>query len=202
MSHPIFVTQLHEVGCIQFGDFTLASGKQSPIYIDLRLMMANPSLLKEAAKLYAELLQPLAFDHLAAVPYAALTIGTAVALETNFPLIYPRKEAKDHGTGRVIEGIYSAGDRAVIIEDLVTKGGSVLEAIEKLEAGGLTIADVVVLIDREEGGREILAEKGYRLLAAFKLTEILTILRRQEKISMKELTAVTNYLGLSKQGDQ
>lgn len=191
------ITQLHQVGCIQFGDFTLVSGKQSPIYIDLRLMMAKPPLLKKAAKVYAELLHPLSFDHLAAVPYAALTIGTAVALETNYPLIYPRKEAKDHGTGRVIEGIYSSGDKVVIIEDLVTKGGSSLKAIEKLKAGGLKVSDVVVLIDRQEGGRKILAEAGYHLHAAFKLTEILQVLHQKERISMEEVTAVKDYLGLS-----
>jgi len=146
---------------------------------------------------YAELLHSLSFDHLAAVPYAALTIGTAVALETNRPLIYPRKETKDHGTGRVIEGIYSTGDKAVVIEDLVTKGGSSLKAIEKLKAGGLNVSDVVVLIDRQEGGREILSETGYRMHAAFKLTEILEILHQQDRISTEKMTAVKDYLGLS-----
>lgn len=186
--------QLYEVGCIQFGRFTLASGKQSPIYIDLRRMMAKPSLLKHAAGVYAKLLESLAFDHLAAVPYAALTIGTAVALETNYPLIYPRKETKTYGTGRAIEGVFSAGDRAVIIEDLVTRGGSALKAVKALEAAGLIVSDVVVLIDREQGGREALMERGYRLHAAYKLSELLATLYQEGRISLAEMAAVKDYL--------
>jgi uridine monophosphate synthetase len=116
------ILQLHDVGCVQFGQFTLASGVQSPIYIDLRRITASPSLLRRVAQAYADLLQPLVFDHLAAVPYAALTIGTAAALAINKSLIYPRKEAKAYGTGKTIEGRFAAGDRAVVIEDLITSG--------------------------------------------------------------------------------
>lgn len=192
--HSELILQLHEVGCIQFGHFTLVSGRQSPIYIDLRRLMARPSLLNMAARAYARLLSPLSFDHLAAVPYAALTIGTAVALTTHNSLIYPRKEVKDHGTGRTVEGVFEAGERAVIIEDLVTKGGSALKAIKALEAAGLTVADVVVLIDREEGGREALAQAGYQLHAAFKLSEALDILQESGRVSAEQIVAVRNYL--------
>jgi uridine monophosphate synthetase len=188
------IVELYEVGCIQFGHFTLVSGKQSPIYIDLRRMMAKPPLLKRAAQTYAKLLEPLSFDHLAAVPYAALTIGTALALVTNYPLIYPRKETKTHGTGRAIEGVFSAGDRVVIIEDLVTKGGSALKAIKALETAGLLVSDVIVLIDREQGGREALIEQGYQLHAAFKLSEVLATLHQEGRISVEEMTAVKDYL--------
>ena len=188
------ILQLYEVGCIQFGQFSLVSGQQSPIYIDLRRLMARPALLKAAGEVYAGLLAPLSFDHIAAVPYAALTIGTAVALVANKPLIYPRKEVKSHGTGRAVEGVFAAGERAVIIEDLVTKGGSALKAIKALEAVDLTVSDVVVLIDRQEGGREALAEAGYRLHAVFRLSEILEILRQEDQISAEQLTVVKNYL--------
>ena len=108
--------KLHELGCIRFGNFTLASGLQSPVYIDLRLLVSDPQTLALAARVYADLLRDAAIDRLAGVPYAALPIATAVSLETGLPLIYPRKEAKAHGLGRVIEGAYTPGDR-VGIED-------------------------------------------------------------------------------------
>ncbi len=183
------IEQLYEVGCIQFGNFTLASGRQSPIYLDLRQITAKPSLLKLAAMAYAELLKPLSFDHLAAVPYAALTIGTAISLTINKPLIYPRKEIKGYGTGKSIEGRFAVGEKAVMIEDLVTSGGSVLKAIEQLEAAELVVEDVVVLIDREQGGAQALAQRGYRLHAALKLTEILETLVHIGRISAEQLNS-------------
>jgi uridine monophosphate synthetase len=189
--HADLMRELYEMGCIQFGDFRLASGKQSPIYIDLRRISSRPLLLQLAADAYAGLLAPLAYDQLAAVPYAALTLGTAVALTTGSPLIYPRKEVKEYGTGKTIEGVFKAGQRAVIIEDLITSGGSILKAIEALEAADLIVSDVVVLIDREQGGRELLAAKGYRLHAALKLSEILAHLRHAGRISAKAFEKVT-----------
>lgn len=188
------ILQLYELGSVQFGDFTMASGLQSPIYIDLRRIIARPTLLKLAAQAYAELLQPLMFDHLAAVPYGALAIGTAVSLLIERPFIFPRKEAKSYGTGRVIEGLFNAGDKVVIIEDLVTKGGSALKAIQTLEAADLVVSDVVVLIDREQGGRERLAEAGYQLHTVLVMSEVLHILLAAGKISASEVTAVQTYL--------
>lgn len=188
------ILQLHEVGCVQFGQFTLASGIQSPFYIDLRRITASPSLLRRIAQAYADLLQPLVFDHLAAVPYAALTIGTAVALAINKSLIYPRKEAKAYGTDKTIEGRFAAGDRAVVIEDLITSGGSIRKAIVTLQVAGLEVSDVVVLIDREQGGVQKLAEAGYRLHAVLRLSEILGTLRATDRISTEQLATVERYL--------
>ncbi len=191
------VTQLYELGSVQFGDFTMASGLQSPIYIDLRRLIARPALLNLVAQSYIEILDGLNFDHLAAVPYGALAIGTAVSLAMDRPLIFPRKEAKSHGTGRIIEGLYSAGDKAVIIEDLVTKGGSALKAIDALEAVDLIVSDVVVLIDREQGGRQAINSRGYRLHAALAPSEMLNLLQELGHISADEATAVRQYLAAS-----
>jgi uridine monophosphate synthetase len=187
------ILQLYETGCIQFGRFSLVSGQQSPIYLDLRRLTARPLLLRMAARAYAALLKPLSFDHLAAVPYAALTIATAVALTTNSSLIYPRKEVKAHGTGQTVEGVFSAGEKVVIIEDLVTTGGSVLRAIEALKTAGLAVSDVAVLIDREQGGREILAESGYRLHTALRLSDILETLREAGRISAEQVAEVKKF---------
>ncbi len=194
-SHASLIFALHDAGCVQFGQFTLASGVQSPIYLDLRRMASHPALLRMAADAYAELLRPLSFDLLAAVPYAALTIGTAVALATETPLIYPRKEVKAYGTGRAIEGDFQSGQRAVVIEDLVTSAGSVLTAIQTLEAAGLAVSDVVVLIDREQWGQENLAAAGYRLYAALTMTQIIDALETAGRITPAQAAAVRSYLG-------
>jgi uridine monophosphate synthetase len=188
------ILQLHEVGCVQFGQFTLASGLPSPIYIDLRRITASPTLLRRAAQAYADLLQPLTFDHLAAVPYAALTIGTAVALTIHSSLIYPRKEVKAYGTSKTIEGVFSAGDRVVVIEDLITSGGSILKAIETLTTAGLVVSDVIVLIDREQAGAKTLARAGYRLHAVLRLSEILKTLAEAGRISAEQVAVVERYL--------
>lgn len=194
--HLPLILALHDAGCVQFGEFTLASGVQSPIYLDLRRMASHPGLLRMAAAAYAELLRPLSFDRLAAVPYAALTIGTAVALAVDKPLIYPRKEVKTYGTGRSIEGDFQAGQQAVVIEDLVTSAGSVLTAIQTLEAAGLRVSDVVVLIDRQQGGPQNLAAAGYRLHAALSMTQIVNALEAADRITQAQAAAVRAYLAL------
>lgn len=184
------ILKLHEFGCIRFGHFRLVSGKESRIYIDLRLLVSKPSLLRHVARAYARLLEPLQFDRLAAVPYAALPIGTAVALELGRPLIYARKHPSAPGTEPDIEGVFSVGDRVAIIEDLVTKGGSALKAARRLKAAGLVVNDIVVLLDRQEGARERLALEGYRLHATLTLSDVLHTLVSAGHVSEETADAV------------
>jgi len=193
---------LADIGAVKFGEFTLASGKKSPIYIDLRLLASHPGVLRLVAHAYAGLIDSLLDSEdrrlgirLAAIPYAALPIGTAVALEMGLPLIYPRKEAKAHGTGRTIEGVFQPGERAIVLDDLITTGGSKLAAIEPLEAAGLQVQDVVVLIDREQGGQQELAAVGYRLHAVLRLGEMLDLLVEAGRISKEERGTVLDFLG-------
>jgi uridine monophosphate synthetase len=167
------IAALHELGAVQFGDFTLASGSRSPIYIDLRLLVSRPQVLAQAAAAYAELLSGIPCDRIAGVPYAALPIGTAVAIAADKPLIYPRKEVKAHGLGRQIEGAWQPGERVVVIEDLITSGGSTIQTAETLRAAGLIVEDVIVLIDREQGGVEKLAAAGIRAHSVFRLRPLL-----------------------------
>ncbi len=195
------VLALADAGAIRFGEFTLASGKKSPVYVDLRLLASYPAVLRQVALAYASLMRrELGIEgsrsglRLAAIPYAALPIGTAVALELDLPLVYPRKEVKTHGTARQIEGEFKPGERAVVLDDLITTGGSKLEAIAPLEAAGLVVQDVVVLIDREQGGREELAEAGYQLHAVLRLSEMLDLLVEAGRISAERRDEVAAFL--------
>jgi uridine monophosphate synthetase len=185
---------LLDSGCVQFGQFTLKSGLQSPIYIDLRRLAGYPGLLSQVASAYLPLLHKLTFDRLAALPYAAIPIATAISLQGNWPMIYPRKEAKAYGTQAEIEGVFKPGESAVVIDDLATTGGSKFEAIEKLTSAGLHVRDVVVLIDRQSGAADSLAQAGYHLHAVFTLTELLAEWERTGKISVDQVSCVRDFL--------
>ncbi|MCB9118518.1 MAG: orotidine-5'-phosphate decarboxylase [Caldilineaceae bacterium] len=189
------VLALADLGAVRFGNFTLASGIQSPIYVDLRLLVSRPAVLAKAAEAYAALLAGVPCDRIAGVPYAALPIGTAVALAADKPLIYPRKEVKEHGLGKLIEGAWQPGDRVAIIEDLITSGGSTVKTAETLRAAGLVVEHAIVLIDREQGGPANLAQAGISAHAVLKLTTILDILSAAGKLDDAKRQEVLAFLG-------
>ena len=185
---------LLEAGCIKFGSFTLKSGLQSPIYIDLRQIITYPKLLEQVAAAYLPLLTELAFDRIAGLPYAAIPIATAVSLQGNYPMIYPRKEAKSYGTKAEIEGEYHAGETIVVIDDLATTGGSKFEAIEKLTGVGLVVKDIVVLVDRQSGARESLAQAGYAMHSVLTIGQLLGYWEQSGKVAKDKIAETRKFL--------
>ncbi len=174
-SNADLAAALLRAGCIRFGRFTLKSGLVSPIYLDLRRLASFPADLQTVAAAYLPLLEPLAFDHLAAVPYTGLPIGTAISLALGRSMIYPRREVKDHGTQVAVEGVFEPGQTAVVVDDVATTGLSTLEGIVKLRGAGLVVQEVVVLIDREQGAAEALERAGCRLRAVMTLRQTLSL---------------------------
>jgi len=162
-------------GALTFGDFTLASGKQSPYYVDIKRAITQPDVLRSIARAMAPLVRTA--DRIAGVELGAVPIAAAVAMETGKPYIIVRKERKEHGTSKDFEGDLHRGERVAFVEDVVTTGGTLAKAIERLRSHGVTITDAIAVVDREEGGRESLAAVGVALHALLSARELLAAAR-------------------------
>jgi len=194
MTRAELIRKLHKVGAIQFGTFQLKSGIESPIYIDLRLIISHLDLLHAVVDQMAEQINGHHFDLVCGVPYTALPIATALSMKCSIPMVMRRKEAKDYGRKRMIEGDYKPGQKCLIIEDLITSGGSILETRELLAKEGIEVKDAIFLIDREQGGADNLRSKGCRPHALFTLTEVLDQLQQEGAIDRPLAQKVRNFI--------
>jgi len=188
------IKKLYEINAVKFGEFKLKSGIMSPIYIDLRVIVSYPEVLKMVAQAMWEKINGVNFDLICGVPYTALPIATAISLEHSVPMIMRRKEVKDYGTKKAIEGKFNAGQNCLVVEDLVTSGSSVFETIEPLQLEGLKVTDIVVLVDREQGGRKHLLEKGYNLHAVITITQMLDVLEAEKKLDQEMVNKVKDFI--------
>jgi orotate phosphoribosyltransferase len=151
------------------GDFVLRSGRRSNVYLDKYRFETEPRLLAEVAEGLAGLADGAAAgaDLLAGPELGAVPLVTALALRVGRPFLIVRKASKDYGTSRGIEGVHAPGARVVLVEDVVTSGGAALAAVHALRDAGLEVREALVVLDREEGGREAFAAEGVRLHALF-----------------------------------
>ncbi len=202
---------LFDLGGVQFGNFTVSeSAVSSPVFINPKVLISNPTALRVASKLMQQeinLAQSLRrarvhpFAVVAGVPVGGLLLATAYSLETNIPMIYAR--VRPEGTGkRGIEGRFNLGDAALIIDDLITRGSSVLETAELLEENGLKVKDVIVLVDREHGATERLRRRGFSLISILKLDVMLNHYMSGGLISEETYNTCAEYLRSKQAGTE
>ena len=193
-----FAIFLHQDDIIKFGDFTLASGKKSSYYIDLRLVASFPhifrKMIKNLQKLVSEKTGLDNFDSLVSVPTGGLVIGSALAIETVKPLIYVRDKPKDYGTTKSIEGKIFSGMKVALIDDVITTGNSVINGIKQLKDAGLSISDVYVIINRLEGANNALELEEVNLYQLTDVLEITKILFQEKLVSKEILDKINNQI--------
>jgi orotate phosphoribosyltransferase len=189
---------LHKIGAIRFGTFKLTSGRTSPYYIDLRIVPSFPDVLSEVCNIYVKLIESdmgiESFDRIAGIPTAGIPFASVLAFRLKKPFLYIRPIVKRHGRERRIEGLLMPGDRILLVDDLVTTGLSLTKAAEAIRAEGGVVTDTLVLMDREEGGKERLKKDNIALHylltareAAKKLLELGAIEEDQFKTIMRQV---------------
>ena len=153
------------------GEFTLRSGAKSNEYFDKYLFEANPALLRDIAAAMVKLVPP-GVDALAGLEMGGIPIATMLSQLTGLPVLYVRKKAKEYGTCKIAEGGPVSGRKLLIVEDVVTSGGAILDAAKALRAEGAVLAHIVCVIDRESGGAANLANADLILTPLFSMTEL------------------------------
>jgi len=174
--------KIFQVGCLKFGEFKLKSGIVSPVYVDFRVLVSKPNVLREIGQRLADQAKEIGCDRIAGIPYAGIPIAVAASLAGDIPMLYARKEVKDYGTAKLIEGEFSPGEKVLVIDDVITDGASKIEAIEPLSRAGLVVKDVLVILDREQGGAAILERAGYKLHSLGTLSEAMEVLVEKQLI--------------------
>ena len=161
--------------------------------MDIRQIVSHPPILRLVAETLWEKIASQPFDLICGVPYTALPIATCFSLDHHIPMIMRRKEKKDYGTKQMIEGEYKPGQSCLIIEDVITSGGSIIETTTELEAAGLQVNDVIALVDREQGGRENLS-RHFRPHTILTLSEILNTLKHSNLLKNEEQRCIEAFL--------
>jgi len=193
-SKESLVLRLFDLGVLQFGSFKLKSGLESSFYLDFRRIISYPDLVTDISQRLWNLISKENFDHICGVPYAALSLAASMSVLGNKPLIIKRKEVKTHGTKKSIEGVFHAGQSCLLVEDVISSGISLKEAIESLEQEGLKIKHLVAICDRMQGGVKSLQRHGYEVHCLLSMQEILDILMKHNKISVAHYEATLEFI--------
>jgi Orotate phosphoribosyltransferase len=196
---------LWDVGAVKFGDFTIGRTTQhSPIYVNLRLLISDPAALDRAAGVMLDEVRTLQakrdpqvteFQRVCGIPFGGLHLATAFSLRSRVPLIYVHPAKERNGSRVFVEGLYTPEETVLLIDDLVTSGGGIVETAEFLKVNAaLDVKDVLVLLDRQEGAKELLKQRGYNLISILGLESMLNYLMAKELIGEEQYRTSIEYI--------
>lgn len=188
------ILDLYNIGAIRFGRFKLTSSLESPIYIDLRVAISHPGIYRQLVKALANLVSSRDVNLIAGIETAGIPWASMVAYELGKGIVYVRKEVKEHGTSRLVEGDLRPGARVAVIDDVVTTGSSIVRAIRILRDAGGVVVGAVAIVDREQGGLEVIRREGVDATALLSMTYILRTLLNAGAIGEDLYNEVINYL--------
>ncbi|UYV64274.1 UMPS [Cordylochernes scorpioides] len=191
---------LHSIKGIKFGSYKTKTGLDTPIYMDLRMIVTHPKIMKDVAQHMWDIIETnkVEYDIICGVPYTALPIATTISTTKDVPMVMTRKEAKSYGTKKMIEGDYKEGQKCLIIEDVVTSGSSILETVEHLTKAGLKVTDAIVVLDREQGGEQNLKNHDINLHSVLKLSQAIEYLKNKGIIDNTLMSQIDDFLSKNK----
>jgi orotate phosphoribosyltransferase (EC 2.4.2.10) len=167
------IDALKACGAVKFGDFTLASGKKSTYYIDIKKASTDPATLKVIAKEAASVIKGHDIDYVGGVVLGGVPLATAVSLEAELPLVLIRKSEKDYGTGGRFVGEFQKGSKILLLEDVTTSGGSVKDAIVAIRDAGGIVDRVITVVDRDSGAEKNLSDIGVKLVPLVRASDLI-----------------------------
>jgi orotate phosphoribosyltransferase len=190
---------LYLSGCLRFGRFKIKSGATSPYYIDLARVLSAPQQLNSIAEVAAEKIKQLSgsdpIDKLASIELKGALIVPSIAVKLNLPCVIIRKEEKAYGvTGRIAGADVAKGDNILFFDDVISEGLSKIEGIKPLQELGANVKRILVVVNREHGGKENLEKLGYRIYALAKITDIVSSLYNNKHISKEQANEVLDYI--------
>lgn len=189
---------LYKIDAVKFGVYQLSSGKQSPYYIDLRVIPSFPDAFREIIDFYSQQITEEIgvknFDRIAGVPIAGIPFASQIAYNLRKPFLYVRKDIKQYGRERRVEGILISGNKVLLVDDLLTTGLTLKNAVDAVRAEGGVITDLVVFLDREEGGKQLLESDGVKVHTILKMSEVAKTLFEVGAIDKESLRTIQKQI--------
>jgi orotate phosphoribosyltransferase len=190
---------LVDANVMKFGKFVLASGRESPVYVDIRVVPSYPKSFQTVVDEMSKIIDKLGVDVIAGAETAGIPLSAAIALKLKKPMVYVRKRPKGYGTDSKIEGVISKGQKAILIDDMMTNGGSKIRFIDGIRAAEADVEDIAIVLDREQGGAEMLSENGVKVHSLITLRQMLDYMNKNELIDDETVNKVLIYLKQNKE---